>query len=433
LVIKRVAVYKLRTIKEEKMKTKHFFNAVMETLVSVIFSVLTGCGSVGPDVATANAVAEQLAADINAVKAESAEVNGATVRITDRVEIKTGLTVREGVTLDLTADGADLELLDGAVLTVNGTVNATGHGDRGKGWIEGSLRIGDGTTAINGSGTINLKSKGRLLNIGSGKNHRQLTLEDVTLVGLPDNDNPLVGIGENSEFTMKSGAVTGNTYASDEWAGGSGVYVGENSTFTMTGGTISGNTIEQEGGGVYVGEGSTFTMTGGSIGGNNAKRGGGVCVGEDSTFTMTGGTISGYNVEQEGGGVNIKGAFILSGGTISNNTAGQAGGGVCVGEDDSTFAMTGGTISGNHAAGTDTDWRGGGGVRIYSKTATFTKTGGIIYGNDADGNSNTAASGGGYAVGLSQNKPDVEKKRDATAGAGVNMDSSKDGSAGGWE
>jgi hypothetical protein len=83
--------------------------------------------------------------------------------------------------------------------------------------------MGDGATVIAGTGIIHLKSKGRLLNIGSDQALRQLTLDGVTLAGLPDNDSSLIGIGENSELIMKSGAITGNTHASDEWAGGGGV------------------------------------------------------------------------------------------------------------------------------------------------------------------------------------------------------------------
>jgi hypothetical protein len=145
----------------------------------------------------------------------------------------------------------------------------TGHGDHGTGWVEGSLRMGDGAAVIAGTGTISLKSKGRLLNIGGGKGKRQLTLDGVTLVGLPDNDSPLVGIGENSEFVLSSGAITGNTHVSDKSASGGGVEVQrESSSFIMTGGTISGNSA-RDGGGVFVERGASFTKTGGTIYGDS--------------------------------------------------------------------------------------------------------------------------------------------------------------------
>jgi hypothetical protein len=96
------------------------------------------------------------------------------------VRLETALTVPAGVTIDLTQE--TLQLADNAGLMVN----AMGHGDHDKGW--GSLRVDDGAAVIAGTGTINLKSKGRLLNIGTDKGRRQLTLDGVTLVGLADND-----------------------------------------------------------------------------------------------------------------------------------------------------------------------------------------------------------------------------------------------------
>jgi hypothetical protein len=265
------------------MKKSTLFLTAMAALIAVIFSALAGYASTGADTggaATADAAAEKLAADLNASKAE-----GGTVRLTGRVEIKTGLTVPEGVTLDLTAEGAALELRDGAVLTVNGTVNTTGHGDYGKGWVEGSLRVGAGAAVINGSGTINLKSKGRLLDIGGNRDRRcHLIFDGVTLVGLPDNDNPLVGINENGAFTLKSGAITGNTRVSDGWANSGGVEVWRG-TFTMEGGAVTGNTASGgrngNGAGAGIGGGpvkeadATFTMKGGVISGNTATGGAG--------------------------------------------------------------------------------------------------------------------------------------------------------------
>jgi hypothetical protein len=369
-----------------------------------LIMVLAGCASSGTTVAEAkgnspgkNLDAAKLAADLNASKAE-----GGTVRLANWVEIKTGLTVPEGVTLDLTADGAALELQDGAVLTVNGTVNATGHGDHGKGWVEGSLRIGDGAAGINGSGTIYLKGKGLLFNIGGGRDRRRhLTLDGVTLVGLPDNDNSLIRINENGGLVLKGGAITGNTCVSDEWASSGGVETWRG-TFSMEGGTISGNSAQGKegsgGGGVRVSEESVFTMTGGEISGNTAGQGGGVLIDEGSTFTMTDGIISGNTAtgQNGGGGVMIRegSAFIMEGGTISGNTAAGnlGGGGVKVrGGSSSTFTMKGGSISGNTTVG------GGGGVNVSSKD-TFTMKGGTISGNSAKHGGGVTADGATFIL-----------------------------------
>jgi hypothetical protein len=374
-------------MKDKTMANKKFLSGIPVIVLVFVLVGFAGCGTTpqvslpaqagggqsGGGSGTENGRAAQLTADLGKA------VNGTTVRITDRVEIKTALTVPEGVTLDLTAEGAELELRDGAVLTVNGTVNARGHGDHGKGWVEGSLRTGNGATTINGSGTINLKSKGRLLNIGSDQGTRHLTLDGVTLVGLPDNDQSLVGVNNGGELVLKSGAITGNTRTSDDWAVGGGIEVWRG-TFTMEGGTISGNTAKgsrgAEGGGVKIGEEAVFTMSGGTISDNTATagdtaNGGGVNVSQGGTFTMSGGAISGNTSTGGryggGGGVALGGAvieadatFVMQGGIISANTAtggpgGSTGGGVKLG-DGGVFIMEGGTIYGKAdslPAGTD--------------------------------------------------------------------------------
>jgi hypothetical protein len=86
--------------------------------------------------------------------------------------------------------------------------------------------------------------------------------------------------------------------------------------------------------------------------------------------------------------------------------------------------MSGGTISSNIAS------QGGG---VYISGILFTKqSGGVIYGLDADSTlKNTASSDSyGHAVYLN-NTP--AKKRNTTAGPGVTLNSTLDGSAGGWE
>jgi hypothetical protein len=248
-------------------------------------------------------------------------------------------------------------------LTVDGTVNATGHGDHGEGWVEGSLRMGDGEAVINGSGTIYLKSKGRILNIGSDKARRELTLDGVTLVGLPDNDSSLVGVSEGGGLVLKSGAITGNTHSSEGWTGGGGVAVHRGGTFTMEGGAITGNSASgkdgSSGGGVRIGEEAVFTMKGGEITGNTAREGGGVHVYTKGTFTMSGGEITG-NTAWEGGGVHVwQGMFTMSGDRIQGGT------------DSDGFAANTITGSGQSAA----LWVGGGAATKWGTGGTYTKGG----------------------------------------------------------
>jgi hypothetical protein len=365
-----------------------------------------------------SAEAAQLAAAINNRPKSSpgdlgrAEANGSTVTLKGGfIDIRTNLTVSAGVTLDVTADG-HLGLHD-MILTVNGTANVNSN----------RIRLEDTATygTINGSGTIHLKGKGPLLQVeGSKKNvhDRKLTLDGVTLVGVADNDSSLVvvrsgGEGCSGEFIMKSGAITGNTHTSNDWADGGGVRVEEGGRFTMEGGEISGNTASGDdgagGGGVNVHKG-TFTMQGGVISGNtatgasNVSIGGGVMMDDGSTFTMQGGEISGNsaintNGRAEGGGVKLENGvtFTMINGTISGNTATSAngyaqGGGVRI-NGDVIFTMTSGTISDNRAISANNDADSGG---VFIGNGTFTMSGGTISGNTAKGGNH--ASGGGMRV-----------------------------------
>ena len=75
-----------------------------------------------------------------------------------------------------------------------------------------------------------------------------------------------VYVGENAEFTMEGGTITGNTATSDSDGYGGysgGVYVyDDKATFTMEGGTISENNASKYGGGVFVDNGATFNLSG---------------------------------------------------------------------------------------------------------------------------------------------------------------------------
>jgi hypothetical protein len=295
--------------------------------------------------------------------------------------------------------------------------------------------------------TVDLSSNGSLFTVGSG-----VTLElgnNITLQGRSSNNAALVRVESGGTLEMSSGSkICGNTSSSSYYSSyGGGVHVGSG-TFIMNGGTISGNSSSY-GGGVYVDWG-TFTMSGGTISGNTANTGGGVYV-DSGTFTMSGGEVSGNTVSSSaGGGVCVdSGTFTMSGGEVSGNTAYSPGGGVYVAyggtlamtdgtisgntssrgggvfaDSGSTFTMSGGTISGNSS-------NSGGGVSV--DRGTFTKmSGGVTFGSDAsDTLKNTATSDNGHAVYVYVFSG--SKKRNSTAGEGVTLDSTKSGSAGGWE
>jgi hypothetical protein len=348
--------------------------AAAMALSFIIMLGLAGCAtnSGGSSLTANDSAAAQLAADLNAIKAGSATVQGATVKLAGTfVHLQSDLTVPAGVTLDVTADGAALGLGD-VTLTVNGTVIAGPN----------HVRLEDIASAavIKGSGTIRLNSKGRLLSVQGNKNDadRKITLDGVTLAGLKDNNAPLVAVDKGGEFVMKSGAITGNTiYTKEGWVNSGGVHVW-GGTFTMEGGEISGNSAKSDGpkdnggsggGGVVVGESGVFTIKGGAISNNSAgTTGGGVLVMESGSFTMEGGAISG-NTSGYGGGIIVGGGtFTMKGGAISGNTAENEGGGVRV-YNNGTFTMEGGAISGNTA-------KSAGGV-IVSQSAFILKGGRI--------------------------------------------------------
>ncbi|MDR0411572.1 MAG: InlB B-repeat-containing protein, partial [Treponema sp.] len=204
-------------------------------------------------------------------------------------------------------------------------------------------------------------------------------------------------------------------------------YSGKNVNITLDGGTMERTVSLSSSGSLFtMGNGATLTIGNNvTLQGRSSNNAPLVRVNNGGTLTMgSGSKIRGNTISSGYGGgvyVNSSGTFTMSGGTISGNSASN-GGGVYV-YSSGTFTMSGGTISGNTGSR-------GGGVYVYS--GTFTKQpGGTIYGsNVADGLKNTATSGYEYgnAVYVSSSK-----KRDTTAGAGVTLDSAKDGAAGGWE
>ena len=319
-------------------------------------------GSDALAVSNAADLTRALAAELNTMRGEgSATVNGHTVTLIRDIGGQKDITIPAGVTLELTGD-IGLWLYDGIILTVNGTLNTP----------SGRIGFDDSTNSkfftINGSGTINLKSKGNLLNIGNGK---KLILDGATLVGIIDNNQPLVDVNSGGEFILKNGVITSNTNTNV----GGGIRVrGGGTSFIMTGGTISGNSANS-GGGLDIREGSSFTMTGGTISDNTVNgadysAGGGVSArGGGTSFTMTGGTISGNSA------------------ILALNGSGGLGGGVQL-DQGASFTMTGGTISGNSAG------RMGGGIEMRNGSS-FTMSGGTIYGSSAEGsNANIAAQSG---------------------------------------
>ena len=121
------------------------------------------------------------------------------------------------------------------------------------------------------------------------------------------------------------------------------------SYYSYTSGAVAGGSSEN-GGGIFV-DGGVLTLKDGTITGNQDtdKSGGGVHIENDGSFSMSGGAVSG-NTAYEGAGVDVNGSgssFTMSGGVISGNVASNDGGGVHI--DQSEFTMSGGVIANNEA------------------------------------------------------------------------------------
>lgn len=193
---------------------------------------------------------------------------------------------------------------------------------------------------------------------------------------------------------------------------------------------LNGQKITANGSRVFYVSGGTLTLcdcqengeiTGKISGADGSDNwGGAVYIDNNGTFAMNGGKISGSSAERGGGVYVNKGKFTMTGGEISKNTASEQGGGVFV-NDDSTFTMSGGTISENTVTGT-ADVDGGGGVYTAGE---FTMNGSA----EISGNNATNRYGGGVLVSGSkarftlENSATISDNKANTYGGGVYVSS----------
>ncbi|MDR2922746.1 MAG: hypothetical protein LBU85_05330 [Treponema sp.] len=187
----------------------------------------------------------------------------------------------------------------------------------------------------------------------------------------------------------------------------------------------------EDGGTVILGKNVTLK----GISGNNSP----LLVIDSNKLIMEAGSIIRDNTNLSGAAgiyISLNASFIMNGGEISNNITNNGnGGGVYV---RGSFRMNEGIISGNTA-----DLGGGVYCAVYKSPYTGTtyygyffkpNTGGIIYGSN-EGNTalrNVSSNGnnGGHAVYFPTNPI---KKRNTTVGATDILDSTINGTSGGWE
>jgi len=133
----------------------------------------------------------------------------------------------------------------------------------------GSAAYIDVTITGENNAALNLSSTGSLLYIGV---NQTVTIRDITLQGMEDNNAALVYLIASSAFIMEEGTlITGNKNTNETAATAGGVQVFSSGNFTMKGGIISGNSSSSNtgGGGVYLSStASTFRISNGIITGN---------------------------------------------------------------------------------------------------------------------------------------------------------------------
>ena len=204
-------------------------------------------------------------------------------------------------------------------ITVDGNVSIPGTYDNSFGNRSGITVI---IYAIN-NGKLSLNGQGSILRIGG---NQILNIQGPDMVGMDNNDAPVLFIGDNGNATMAEGSIRGNGLIDIIGSrNGAGVFIGSSGNFTMQGSAvIYGNTATGSGavagGGVYV-NGGNFTMK------------------ENSTVHSN--TVASSIRQSSGGGVFIStGNFIMQdNSSVYGNTA-ELGGGVCVQSPITSSAIT---------------------------------------------------------------------------------------------
>lgn len=160
---------------------------------------------------------------------------------------------------------------------------------------------------------------------------------------------------DGGNFILNEGYIQNNS----AYSSGGGVYL-FGGRFLMEDGVISGNVSRSNGGGACIGNNGDFVMNDGDITGNGkisennvlTQNGGGVFI-DGGSLTVTSGIISGNSSIENGGGVYImNGTVNMGAGMIKENHCGLYGGGLYVfnsSADAKTVDFNGGTLVGNSA------------------------------------------------------------------------------------
>lgn len=273
--------------------------------------------------------------------------------------------------------------------------NTTINGDNGGTPVSGgNATIGGAIAAL---GNIGAGGSATVLN-GTG-----LTLsKNVALAG--------GGIYASGPVTLTNSTVTQNKATHASAGLGGGIYTlpqVASSTLTLDNTDVTGNDGTAGGGGIVTTM-NAVVKNGSAVNNNTGAIGAGIYTA--APVSVTSSEVKGNSASNSGGGIYAAAAVTLADSSIDDNTAAFLGGGLSTTETAGSFAMTGGTLSGNNAFG------GGGAFIGSSLNASFDDT-------DLIGNTSTGANFGGGAVlsagQVSINKAQIlDNKADGASGLG---------------
>ncbi|GAB5442208.1 MAG: hypothetical protein Fues2KO_25570 [Fuerstiella sp.] len=241
-----------------------------------------------------------------------------------------------------------------------------------------------------------------------------VTISNATISG-----NTAVGNGggllnEAGAVTIVNSTISGNSSAANAAGqGGGGIF--NSGTLEITDSVITDNTAVVElgnGGGIFNSASGTLTITSSAISDNSAGRAGGG-IESAGTVELTDVDLSGNVADINGGGLHVSGPgrTVISGGTVTGNFAAGEGGGLWNGSG--LMTISGGTlIQQNGAAGSGAD-QGGGGVF---------NAGGTIDIQTATISNNLASGGATFSLSGDQEVPPVTTSASGTATIQLNPD-----------
>ena len=248
-------------------------------------------------------------------------------------------------------NGGAIYLENSTTLIMNGEITAcmTRSGD-------GGAVYADGTGSITLGGLISscTADNGGAVYANTGKS---ITVKNGTRLIDNTATNNGGAICSEANVTVEGGSI-GEVNAGNTAKYGGGVYMGDSASFTMTGGSISYNTANGgNGGGLFVKKNASNAtqIRGGNISHNIARaqeneggQGGAIFVAEGAKVSISGNASIAGNGANLGGAVYDQGDVTMSAGTISENHATIGGGAVYV-TGGHSFAMSGGSITGNYS------------------------------------------------------------------------------------